>query len=51
MAGRLWVFLSGRRVGFLDEQNGRLILTYESGVTTPLSVKLPVKQTTEADLR
>jgi len=43
MAGRLWVFLSDRRVGFLDEQNGRLTLTYEPGVTTPLSVNLPVR--------
>jgi len=43
MAGRLWVFLSDRRVGFLDEQNGRLTFTYEPGVTTPLSVNLPVR--------
>ena len=43
MAGRLWVYLSDRRVGFLDEQNGRLTFDYEQGVTTPLSVKLPIR--------
>ena len=43
MAGRLWVFLSDRRIGSLDEQNGRLTFTYEQGVTTPLSVKLPIR--------
>ncbi len=43
MAGRLWVFLSDRRAGFLDEQNGRLTFAYEPGVTTPLSVNLPIQ--------
>jgi serine/threonine-protein kinase HipA len=43
MAGRLWVFLSDWRVGFLDEQNGWLAFTYEPEVTTPLSVNLPVR--------
>jgi serine/threonine-protein kinase HipA len=43
MAGRLWVFLSDRRVGFLDDQAGRLTFTYEPGVTTPLSVNLPIR--------
>lgn len=43
MAGRLWVFLSDHRVGSLDEQNGRLIFTYEPRTTTPLSVNLPVQ--------
>lgn len=43
MAGRLWVFLSDRRIGTLAEQNGRLAFTYESGITTPLSVKLPIR--------
>ena len=43
MTGRLWVFLSDRRVGFLDEQNGRLTFGYEPGVATPLSVNLPIR--------
>jgi len=43
MDSRLWVFLSGRRIGSLDEQGGRLTFTYEQGVITPLSVKLPIR--------
>lgn len=43
MAGRLWVFLSERRIGSLDEQAGKLRFAYEPGVTTPLSVKLPIR--------
>lgn len=43
MAGRLWVFLSDWRVAHLDEEAGRLVLTYEPEATTPLSVNLPVR--------
>lgn len=43
MAGRLWVFLSDRQVGSLDEQAGKLRFAYEPGVTAPLSVKLPIR--------
>lgn len=43
MAGRLWVFLADRCVGFLEEQNGRLTFTYEPGATMPLSVNLPIR--------
>lgn len=43
MDSRLWVFLSGRRIGSLDEQGGRLTFTYEHRVITPLSVKLPIR--------
>lgn len=43
MAGRLWVFLSDRRIGSLDEQEGKLTFAYEPGVTTPLSVHLPIR--------
>lgn len=43
MAARLWVFLSERRVGYLDDQAGDMQFTYAPGVQTPLSVKLPVR--------
>ncbi|WP_020651168.1 type II toxin-antitoxin system HipA family toxin [Solimonas variicoloris] len=43
MPGRLWVFLSGQRVGTLDERHGRLSFTYEAGAHAPLSVRLPLR--------
>ncbi len=43
MDGRLWVFLSDRRIGSLDDQSGRLTFTYGPSVTTPLSVHLPIR--------
>lgn len=43
MVNRLWVFLSDRRIGSLDDQVGDMLFTYEPGVQTPLSVNLPVR--------
>jgi len=43
MVTRLWVFLSDRRIGALDDDAGSMRFTYEPGVQTPLSVNLPVR--------
>jgi serine/threonine-protein kinase HipA len=43
MVNRLWVFLSDRRIGSLDDRAGDMLFTYEAGVQTPLSVNLPVR--------
>jgi serine/threonine-protein kinase HipA len=43
MVKRLWVFLSGQRVGMLDEQDGNLLFTYEAEAQAALSVNLPLR--------
>jgi len=43
MVSRLWVFLSDRRIGSLDDRTGNMRFTYEPGIQTPLSVNLPVR--------
>lgn len=43
MVSRLWVFLSDRRIGSLDDHAGDMQFTYEASVQTPLSVNLPVR--------
>lgn len=43
MVSRLWVSLSDRRIGSLDDRSGDMQFTYEPGVQTPLSVNLPVR--------
>jgi serine/threonine-protein kinase HipA len=43
MVDRLWVFLSDRRIGALEDRAGNMQFTYEPGAQTPLSVNLPTR--------
>jgi serine/threonine-protein kinase HipA len=45
----LWVYLTDQRVARLDHQAGQLTLRYESGATSPLSVRLPVREEAYGD--
>lgn len=43
MVDRLWVFLSDRRIGLLEDRSGEMQLAYEPGAGMALSVNLPVR--------
>ena len=43
MVSRLYVFLSDRRIGVLDDLAGNMQFVYEVGAQTPLSVNLPIR--------
>jgi len=44
MPDALWVYLADQRVARLEHDAGHLTLRYQSGATTPLSVRLPVRE-------
>ena len=44
MPDALWVYLADQQVARLEHDAGQLTLRYQSGATTPLSVRLPVRE-------